>query len=143
MEINQDAPVVQKSEILINATSERIWKILIDIENWDSWNNKIKNPNLQENLKIGTIFSWKTGGSTIKSKVHTISPNKKLGWTGKTFGASAIHNWYLEPIGSTTKVKVEESMEGWLIGLMKKKMNQKLANDMEFWLEQLKLESEK
>lgn len=41
------------------------------------------------------------------------------------------------------KVRVEESMEGWLIKLMKKKMNEKLAEDMLYWLEQLKNESEK
>jgi hypothetical protein len=34
-------------------------------------------------------------------------------------------------------------MEGWLISLMKKKMNIILEQDMMFWLEQLKIESEK
>lgn len=34
-------------------------------------------------------------------------------------------------------------MEGWIINLMKKKMNEKLADDMVFWLGQLKEECEK
>lgn len=66
-----------------------------------------------------------------------------LGWGGKTFGARAIHNWYLEPTKEGTKVKVEESMEGWVINLIKRKMNLKLADDMTYWLKQLKAESEK
>lgn len=143
MKINNEAPVVQKNEIFINETTEKIWKILTNIENWDKWNNRIKNPILREDLKVGTTFIWKTGGSKINSKVHTILPEKEFGWTGKTFGATAIHNWYLEPNKNGTKVKVEESMEGLIIVLMKKKMNQKLADDMKFWLERLKFESEK
>jgi hypothetical protein len=34
-------------------------------------------------------------------------------------------------------------MEGWIISLMKKKMNEKLQDDMLYWLEQLKQECEK
>lgn len=34
-------------------------------------------------------------------------------------------------------------MEGWIIALMKKKMNEKLADEMNFWLEKLKEESER
>lgn len=143
MKINNEAPVVQKNEIDINATPEKIWKILTNIENWDEWNNRIKKPILLEELKAGTTFSWKTGGSKINSRVHTVLPKKEFGWTGKTFGATAIHNWYLEPNENGTKVRVEESMEGWIINLMKNKMNEKLAGDLEYWLEQLKEESEK
>lgn len=143
MKINKEAPVVQKNEININATPDKVWEILTNIDSWNEWNNRIKKPILQEELKVGAIFSWKTGGSKIKSKTHTFIPKRKFGWTGKTFGATAIHNWYLEPNENGTKVKVEESMEGWIIGLIKKKMNQKLADDMKFWLERLKFESEK
>jgi len=91
----------------------------------------------------GFLFDQKTNRSKIKSKVHTLVSNEVLGWTGKAFGASAIHNWYLERIENGTRIRVEESMEGWIINLMKKKMNEKLADDMKYWLEQLKIESEK
>ncbi|MDC6350061.1 SRPBCC family protein [Zeaxanthinibacter sp. PT1] len=143
MTINQEAPVVQKNEITINAAPEKVWQVLTKIENWDEWNERIKKPKLQGNLQVGSIFTWKTNGSKIHSKIHSITPSKNFGWEGKTFGASAIHNWYLSPTENGTKVRVEESMEGWVINLMKKKMNQILRGDMCFWLEQLKQESEK
>ena len=143
MTINQDAPVVQTKEIIIYAAPEKIWKVLVNVNNWDKWNNRIKKPNIQEDLKLGTTFTWKTNGSKIKSRIHTVSSNKILGWIGKTFGATAIHNWYLEPTENGTRVKVEESMQGWIIRLMKIKMNKILADDMLHWLEQLKKESEK
>jgi len=143
MTINQEAPVVQINEIVINATPEKVWQILTNIERWDKWNERIKKPKLQGQLDEGSSFTWKTNGSKIKSKIHSFKPNEVLGWQGKAFGANAIHNWYLEPTGNGTKVIVEESMEGWIINLMKKKMNEKLAEDMIFWLEQLKEECEK
>lgn len=143
MEINKAAPVVQKNEISINASPYKVWEILTNIKRWGEWNDRIKKPILQGDLRVGNTFVWNSGGSKITSEVHTYSPKKALGWTGKTFGATAIHNWYLEPITGGTLVKVEESMEGLVISLLKKKMNQKLANDMEFWLVQLKRESEK
>lgn len=143
MTINQEAPVVQTKEIVINATPEKVWQILTNIQSWDEWNDRINKPKLQGDLEVGGSFTWKTNGSKIKSKIHSFTPNKIIGWQGKAFGASAIHNWYLEPTKDGTKVTVEESMEGWIINLMKKKMNEKLSEDMLFWLEQLKQECEK
>lgn len=143
MTINQEAPVVQTKEIVINATPEKVWQILTNIHNWDKWNERIKSPELQDNLEVGSSFTWKTNGSKIKSKIHSFTPNKILGWQGKAFGASAIHNWHLEPTENGTKVVGEESMEGWIISLMKKKMNEKLEDDMLYWLEQLKQKCEK
>lgn len=143
MTINQEAPVVQTKETIINATPKKVWEILTHIKNWEEWNERIKKPTLQGELGMGSTFTWKINGSGIKSKIHSFTPYKMLGWTGKAFGASAIHNWYLEPTENGTKVRVEESMEGWIINLMKRKMNEKLADDMVYWLKQLKKESEK
>ncbi len=143
MTINREAPVVQINEIVINATPEKVWQILTDVESWDTWNERIKSPKLLGELEVGSSFTWKTGGSKIKSRIHTLTPYKCFGWQEKAFGATAIHNWYLEPTENGTKVRVEESMEGWIINLMKKKMNEKLANDLGFWLKKLKEESEK
>jgi uncharacterized protein YndB with AHSA1/START domain len=143
MTINQEAPVVQTKEIVINSTPEKVWQVLTNIQGWDKWNKRIKKPKAQDNLAVGSSFTWKINGSKINSKIHSFIPNKMLGWQGKAFGTSAIHNWYIKPTENGTIVSVEESMEGRIINLMKKKMNKKLAEDMEYWLEQLKIESEK
>jgi uncharacterized protein YndB with AHSA1/START domain len=143
MTINQEAPVVQTKEIIINSTPQKVWQVLTNIQSWDEWNERINKPKLHGKLDVGSSFTWKTNGSKIKSKIHSFTPNKTLGWQGKAFGASAIHNWYLSPTENGTKVRVEESMEGWIIKLIKKKMKEKLADDMVYWLEQLKIECEK
>jgi uncharacterized protein YndB with AHSA1/START domain len=143
MTINQEAPVFQTKSIVISEKPEKIWEILTDVESWTKWNNKIKKTQIDEELKIESEFIWTSGGAKITSKVYIFDSYKTLGWTGKTFGARAIHNWHFEKVEGGTKITVEESMEGWLISLMKKKMNIILEEDMMFWLEQLKIESEK
>lgn len=143
MTVNQEAPVCQTKSIVINANPEKIWSVIADVENWTKWNDAIEKVHLDGELKVQSDFTWTSGGPKITSKVHTFDSFKTLGWTGKTFGARAIHNWHFEEVEGGTKIIVEESMEGWLISLLKKKMNNILEQDMISWLEQLKVECEK
>lgn len=142
MQVNSKAPVFQANEILIQASPDRVWAVLTDINQWSNWNPKISWAMLEEAPRVGAKFNWKINGASIRSILHTVNTNRAFGWSGVTFGGSAIHNWYLEHKNGSTLVKVEESMEGWLVALFKKKMNKDLASDMVFWLEQLKNKSE-
>ena len=141
--INSDAPVVQSKSVVIDADPKKVWQVLTAIEDWGTWNSRIKEPKLKSKLSLKSSFSWKINGAKINSTIETLIAEKTLGWSGKTFGAKALHYWYLEPVKGGTQVLVKESMEGWLIALMRKKMNKTLADDMEYWLEQLKIECER
>ncbi len=67
----------------------------------------------------GTRFRWTTGGIEIHSEVHLYEPGRRLSWTGTALGAKAIHVWELVPEdGGRTLVKVSESMDGPLMGLL-------------------------
>lgn len=142
MQVNLKAPVFQANEILIQASPEHVWAVLADINQWPNWNPKISRASLEGQVEVGAKFQWKVNGASIRSVLHTVEPQKAFGWSGVTFGGSAIHNWYLESKNGHTLVKVEESMEGWLVALFKNKMNKDLAGDILFWLEQLKTRSE-
>ncbi|NVK03197.1 MAG: SRPBCC domain-containing protein [Flavobacteriia bacterium] len=141
--INKTAPVVESKEIEIKASPEKVWSIMADIDRWAEWNVNIKNPKTLSEPAVGSQFKWKNNGSNITSTLHTFEPNQEMGWTGKNFAAKAIHNWYLTPTENGTKVRTEESMEGFLMNLMKKKMNDVLVEDMTTWLAQLKAKCEK
>lgn len=143
MKINPNAPVVQFAQIQVQANPEAIWAVLSEVNNWPNWNNKISNAKMENQLAIGARFTWIINGARIKSTLHTATPGQALGWSGTTFGATAIHNWYFQEKDGGTLVSVEESMEGWLVSLFKSKMNRDLANDMQHWLKALKVESEK
>lgn len=142
MTINQKAPIVQSNTIFIHADISTVWNVLHKIDQWPYWNHQIKNIDIKKAPAKGVTFTWQSNGSKIKSKIHTYNIDKAIGWSGRAFGAKAIHNWSLQSFKSGTKVFTEESMEGWLVSLMKNKIARILKKDMSHWLEQLRIECE-
>jgi hypothetical protein len=141
--INNNAPVKCSKAITILSGSEKVWEVMSNINNWATWQTEISAPQLNGELKPETTFDWKTGGAKIHSTLHTVNPNRQLGWTGKTFGMYAIHNWELKEIDGITTVQVNESMEGFLASVFKSAFNKSLEKGMQNWLELLKKECEK
>jgi hypothetical protein len=141
--INNNAPVKCNKSITIAASNKKVWEILTNINNWDSWQTDISNPKLNGELKPNSTFDWKSGGAKIHSKLHTVDPFKQLGWTGKTFGMFAIHNWNITEKDGKTEVNVEESLEGLFAKLLKNMLNKDLEKRMQNWLYLLKQECEK
>lgn len=141
--IHHKAPVKCSKTISIDANSERVWAILTDINNWATWQTDISQPKLNGVLQPETTFDWKTGGAKIHSTLHTVEPYSQFGWTGKTFGMFAVHNWTISEKGGQTMVEVNESMEGFIAGLFKKTFNKNLEKAMQKWLDLLKKECEK
>ena len=80
---------------------------------------------------------------TIHSTLQTVDVHRKIGWAGKAFGSFAIHVWSFEEREGQTTVSVEESMEGWLVSLMKAYVQRNLHAATEYWLQALKTEAEK
>jgi hypothetical protein len=141
--INDNAPVKCSKTITINEKSERIWATMTNINNWSAWQSDISNPKLNGQLKPETTFDWKTNGAKIHSTLHTVEPNKQFGWTGKSMGVFAIHNWTLVEKEGKTVVSVDESMEGLLAKIFKKSFSKNLEKGMQTWLDLLKKECEK
>jgi len=141
--INKKAPVKTYQEIIINASAQKVYHIMSDIDHWEDWHSDVKDTKLNGVFKKGSTFDWKSGGLTIHSTLHTVQPEHKIGWSGKAFGAFAIHNWsFIEHDGKTT-VKVEESMEGWLVSLLSNTFQKGLENSLQIWLKNLKVQAEK
>jgi uncharacterized protein YndB with AHSA1/START domain len=141
--INNDAPVQYSETITINASSEKVWAVLTDINNWPNWQSNISNSKLNGELKAGTTFKWKSGFAKIYSTLHTVDPFTNFGWIGKTFGMHAIHNWTFNETNRQTIVSVEESIEGFFAKLLKKSFNKDLKKSTRNWLDLLKQECEK
>jgi uncharacterized protein YndB with AHSA1/START domain len=141
--INNNAPVKCSKTILINASSEKVWAVITNIHQWANWQTDITKSKVNGQLKPTSTFDWKTGGAKIHSTLHTVEPFYRIGWTGKTFGMYAIHNWTLSETNGQTQVAVDESMEGFLAGLFKESFNKNLEKSMLNWLNLLKKECEK
>lgn len=61
MEINQEAPLIAKKEIFIQAPPQAVWKIHTDINSWSQWQPGITLSKLEGALVVGAGFQWKSG----------------------------------------------------------------------------------
>jgi uncharacterized protein YndB with AHSA1/START domain len=141
--INTKAPVKCNTTITINASNEKVWAVLTNINNWADWQTAISKPRLNGELKPETTFDWKMSGAKIHSELHTVEPFKNFGWTGKSVGVFVIHNWTFTEINDKITVHVDESMEGFFARLLKKSFNKSLEKGLQNWLNLLKQECEK
>jgi hypothetical protein len=144
-EINYQALVTAHETIEIHASKKIIMSILTNILEWPTWRQDISNVQLlsiDNNIRIGTDFEWKSNGLKYHSQIHTCTTTL-FGWTGKTIGAYAVHNWKLTTNKSSTTVEVSESLEGLSIRLMKRKMQSELPLLLRKDLHDLKIQCEK
>lgn len=141
--VNEKAPVIAEKFVLIDASPEKVWNLIADINKWPEWNPDIKKTEISGDLSPGTVFIWHNGGTKIRSTLHTVQPHETFGWSGKAFGAYAIHNWKVSELNGKTEVWVKESMEGTLMKIFRGFMQNTLENGITNWLLYLKEEAEK
>jgi uncharacterized protein YndB with AHSA1/START domain len=139
--IRDGASVHASVRIVIHAPAEKVWSVLTDIPNWPKWQGDISAAQTSGPVEAGMAFSWTIGGTHIKSRLAQVHPYSQLAWTGKAFGASAIHVWKLSRTADReTTVATDESMDGFLLTLFYS--SKKLAASDQLWLERLKAASE-
>lgn len=117
--IDSKAPLTAKKETVINSPIERVWRIQSDINNWPKWQKEITFACIEGALEKGTVFRWKAMGMNITSMLQEVVVNKRIGWSGKSFGMYAVHIWKFEKQADKTKVITEESLSGWFPKLIK------------------------
>ena len=141
--VNTAAPVFAGNEIQIDAPVTAVWAVLTDIDTWPSWQSNITEAELNGPLMAGSSFDWKADGLRFHSTLHTVGEPHYLGWTGTTWGAAAVHNWRLSPVGDTaTLVRVEEHLQGVFPSLFSGSFQENLAEGMQQQLLELKTAAE-
>ncbi|MGD9931614.1 MAG: SRPBCC family protein [Mangrovibacterium sp.] len=139
IETNKNAPAWHEEHLLIEAPAERVYATLADIRHWALWQSGVSKTKVHGKIAPGTSFDWKAGGFSIRSVIHTAAAPLEFGWTGNMLWLKAVHNWTFYPEGNQTRVVVNESLEGFLAGLMQKT----LAKGMKKNLLELKTEAER
>lgn len=104
------------SEIIINRTSEEVWSVLINTDQYQDWNPVMKliEGEIQEGNTVKYQFSQdKENSSEIPSKVKKIIKNKLLNQGGgMPFVLTFDHKYILESLDSKTKVTIHEDYTG-------------------------------
>jgi hypothetical protein len=142
VQINKQATLIAHKEIFIQAPPETVWEIHTDINKWGQWQPSIAASSLEGPLAPGSVFQWKTGGLTLTSTLQVVEPNRQIGWRGNSIGTQASHLWNLEPHEDGTLLTTEESMDGWLVHILKLVMPNFLDTSLDTWLQSLKQKAE-
>lgn len=74
-----------RTEIIINATPEKVWAILTDFENYPSWNPFVTS--LTGEIKVGNKIAVRieppeASANSFKPTVTALEVNKKFSWLG-------------------------------------------------------------
>ncbi|MBN2347617.1 MAG: SRPBCC family protein [Bacteroidales bacterium] len=132
------AKAYAREEIIIRSSVKKVYSIVSEINNWPSWQGNVASAKIEGMPEAGKTFIWKANSLVIKSKLHTVNPYAEIGWTGKIWWISAVHNWKFEETNEGTKVIVEESLKGLGSGTMGKSLTEGMKKN----LQELKQEAE-
>jgi hypothetical protein len=141
--IDERAPVVGASEILVAADPETVWDVLAAVDRWPDWNPDVKSASIEGELAEGTRFRWKSGPGTITSTLQRVERPGVIAWTGRTFGIDAVHVWWLDADDGATRVRTEESFDGVLARLFRRPLRKTLARALDRGVRHLKAEAER
>ena len=101
------APVHVVNELTIPASCEQVWPWLIRAPLWPLWYPNSSDVRLVDRplseLRLGTMFTWRTFGVNVKSTVQEFIPNERVAWSARGVGVDAYHAWLLAPCPSGTR----------------------------------------
>jgi len=137
-----------ETEILIDATPEKVWAILTNFENHPKWNPFITSIHGEKKIGEQLTVSIKPpgrNGMTFKPIVTSYKENTEFRWKGK-LGIPGIFDGehYFQLISqenNRTKLIHGEQFSGILVALMGKALN-KTKEGFELMNKSLKIESE-
>lgn len=69
-----------KTEIIINASPEKVWEVLTDFESYESWNPFVSK--LVGEVKVGNTIEVSLPGMKFKPEVLAFVKNKEFRWLG-------------------------------------------------------------
>jgi len=134
-----------KTEILINASTEKVWAIFSDFKNYPKWNPFIKS--LTGEVKVGekinvTIQPYDSKPMSFKPKVLSFEANKEMRWIGRLlFGGIFDGKHQFEIIDNhngTVTFKQSEVFKGILMPFFSKKKMENTRKGYEAMNQQLK-----
>ena len=116
--IDEDAPVVSASSVLIDASPDRIWDVLADLRGWEEWATDFRLRALDA-VEPGREFRWAQKGVPLRSRFAVVAPGRELSWTGSMLGLyRAVDRMVLTGENGRTRVTLQESLDGPLVRLV-------------------------
>ena len=133
------------SEIMINATPEKIWAILTDFNNYLSWNPFIKS--IKGDVQVGNKINVSLDGMKFKPKVLVYDNCKEFRWIGQLLFPGLFdgeHTFLIFDNGNGTTTFIQrETFNRILVPLFHKKLDTDTKCGFDAMNQKLKEEAEK
>lgn len=134
--IDDKAQIVVSSDIIIAASSAKVWQALIDIASYPSFDRSFSDVKAGD-IKVDAPLSFKIKGFPIYATIAVVSPRTELTWTGKSLWTKAVDRHVVEAIDDThTRLRIEESLAGAFVPWMF--TAKRLEQQHRGWLEGIK-----
>lgn len=136
------------TEIVINASDERVWTILTDFDSYPDWNPSTR---ISGNLAVGEVLVLRMQQQGQPSVEYAITllqadENRELRWVGKTGigGLFDIERWFVIEKISEGQVKFTqgEKFKGLLTPLASESLNSDMEKNFENFNQALKKKAE-
>lgn len=118
------------TEIIINATAEKLWAILTNFANYGTWNPFVLSISGSPvvNKKLRVVLKNGNSTSVFKPTVMVAEPNKAFEWEGSLPIPGLFigrHYFRIEPVNATqVKFVHGENFRGLLAGLIMKQIGE-------------------
>jgi uncharacterized protein YndB with AHSA1/START domain len=142
MDIDENAPVITRDEILIAAPLSTVWGLHTDISSWSEWLPDIDSSTIEGPLEVGGVFHWQTSGLSIESTIREIDQPRRIVWSGLAQGIVAIHLWTMTQSENGVRVHTEESWDGEPVRAQPEELQRALHDSLRGWLQNLKHKAE-
>ena len=109
----------RQTEIIIPASPDKIWTVLIDTDGYKEWNPVfVPLKGRLEQVEEGEILTWlytQRGQDPIETEMKVVKfvKHKQLNQQGGIWGILNVnHNWFLDPVPEGTRVTNREEWSG-------------------------------
>jgi carbon monoxide dehydrogenase subunit G len=130
----------------INASPERVWAVMVDVERWPEWTESMKS--------VERLGSWEFGvGSRAKLRIRRspnanvwtvteLTPNRSFTWRTNSGGVKGVAAHIIEPDGNGSKVTLTVDLSGIVATLFGPMIGGQSRKNVEMEAEGLKRRSE-
>lgn len=159
MEIDENAPVRVRREAILRAAPPAVWRLQSGIARWSRWLPNVAFTTLPEAPSTGTVFQWKVNGMHTVSRIEVMEPERRIGWSSRSFGTHGAHLWTLTEVPAAavrasrmdwigeeppvvagdlwTRVESVEVIGGWIARILRRTIRKTLERSGDLWMSAL------
>ncbi len=142
----EDSRFLVHNEIEIEANPSEVWNILVQANTWENWYRGAEDLQITSGdttqLSASSIFIWKTMGQYFESSIREFDPPLRLSWESEKKNIRGYHAWLIIPNDSGCTLITSESQHGFLAGMEKIFIPNKLRKLHDEWLLAIKNKAE-